>query len=309
MPSPLANAVREVRAFNRSYTRLIGLLDFPAQMRSPYTLTEARVLYELAQSERLPVRTLRAALKLDAPQTSRILKRFKEQGLVVQERGVDDARQQEVMLTGDGRQVQAELDQRSSEAVAGMLRPLSEARLGELVGALRTVRTTLTGRPHGVGPVLREPEPGELGWIVQRHGALYAREYGWDQDFEALVAKIVADYAVSHDPATERTWIAELDGRPVGSVMCVKDDAPGTARLRLLLVEPEARGHRVGARLVDECVRFAREAGYRELTLWTNSVLTAARRIYEAAGFELVAEKPHHSYGAELVGQDWRLIL
>jgi GNAT superfamily N-acetyltransferase len=152
-------------------------------------------------------------------------------------------------------------------------------------------------------------QPGDLGWVVQVHGETYAAEYGWGGDFEALVARIVADYAAHHDPACERTWIADLGGRPVGTVMCVRDDAPDTARLRLLLVDPEARGHRLGARLVDECVRFARAAGYRELVLWTNSVLTSARRVYERAGFELIAEKPHHSYGADLVGQDWRLAL
>ncbi len=157
--------------------------------------------------------------------------------------------------------------------------------------------------------VLRGPEPGDLGWIVERHGALYAAEYGWNAAFEGLVARIVADFAEDHDPLLERVWIAELDGRPVGSVMCVRDAAPGTARLRLLLVDPSARGHGLGERLVDACVRFARDAGYRELVLWTNDVLAAARTLYLRAGFVLVAEEPHHSYGADLVGQDWRLTL
>ncbi|NXY95968.1 GNAT family N-acetyltransferase [Streptomyces sp. BR123] len=157
---------------------------------------------------------------------------------------------------------------------------------------------------------LRDPEPGELGWIVQRHGALYAAEYGWNTDFEALVARIVADFAEDHDPYLERVWIAELDGRPAGSVMCVREDAsPGTARLRLLLVEPEGRGHGIGSLLVDTVVEFARSAGYRELVLWTNDVLASARALYRRAGFTLVAERPHHSYGVTLTGQDWRLPL
>ncbi len=161
----------------------------------------------------------------------------------------------------------------------------------------------------GPEPRLREPEPGDLGWIVQAHGALYAREFGWNADFEALVARIVADFAEDHDPLLERVWIAESAGRTVGCVMCVRDEAPTTARLRLLLVDSAARGHGLGDRLVGECVRFARQAGYRELVLWTNDALGAARRIYTRAGFELMAEKPHHSYGADLVGQDWRLVL
>jgi GNAT superfamily N-acetyltransferase len=156
---------------------------------------------------------------------------------------------------------------------------------------------------------LREPEPGDLGWIVQAHGALYAAEFGWNADFESLVARIVADFAADHDPLLERVWIAELDGRPVGCVICVRDGAPATARLRLLLVDPVARGYGIGDQLVRACIRFAREAGYRELVLWTNDVLTAARKIYTRAGFVLVAEKPHHSYGVDLVGQDWRLAL
>ncbi|MQY13862.1 hypothetical protein SRB5_40180 [Streptomyces sp. RB5] len=302
-------AVREVRAFNRAYTRLIGLLDYPAALRSPYTLTEARVLYELAQGERVGVAELRAGLGLDAPQTSRILRRFVDRGLVVRERAGRDARYQYVALTEEGRRVQGVLDERSSEAVAGLLAGLGPGELAGLTDALRTVRLALTAGERTREVVLREPGAGELGWIVQAHGELYAREFGWDGDFEALVAGIVADYAGGRDPARERVWIADLDGRPVGCVMCVADAAPDTARLRLLLVTPDARGHRVGTRLVDACIGFARSAGYRELVLWTNSVLGSARRIYRAAGFELVAEKPHRSYGAELVGQDWRLLL
>ncbi len=182
-----------------------------------------------------------------------------------------------------------------------------------LAEALRTVRAIVSAaeghRPSAEDVVLRGPAPGDLGWIVERNGALYAAEYGWNAEYEALVARIVADFAADHDPAAERVWIAELDGRPVGCVMCVRDDAPATARLRLLLVAPEARGLGIGDRLVGAVVGFARDAGYRDLVLWTNDVLGAARRIYQRHGFTLTAEKSHHSFGKDLVGQDWRLDL
>ncbi|MFE0201291.1 GNAT family N-acetyltransferase, partial [[Kitasatospora] papulosa] len=226
----------------------------------------------------------------------------------------EDSRRQRITLTPRGREATALLDERSREAVGRLLADVPAVEQPRLTEAMRTVRDILGEvRPdrqgRGEGPMLRDPVPGELGWIVQRHGALYAAEYGWNADFEGLVARIVADFAQDHDPHLERVWIAELDGRPVGSVMCVRDEAPATARLRLLLVEPEARGHRLGERLVGAVVDFARDVGYRELVLWTNDVLTAARSIYQRAGFTLVAEQPHRSYGADLVGQDWRLPL
>jgi len=303
--------IHEIRAFNRFYTNLIGALDYSKQLSTPYTLTESRVLYELAHNPRTDAADLRVELSLDAGYLSRLLAKFERDGLVGRAPSEVDPRRQRITLTARGREAAALLDERSREAMGSLLARVPPAQRPQLGDALRTAREILSAtRPgHPEGPVLRDPAPGELGWIVQRHGALYAAEYGWNTDFEGLVARIVADFAQDHDPHLERVWIAELDGRPVGSVMCVRDDAPATARLRLLLVEPEARGHGLGDRLVGAVVDFARDVGYRELVLWTNDVLGAARRIYQRAGFTLVAEKPHRSYGADLVGQDWRLPL
>ncbi|TQK44700.1 MarR family transcriptional regulator with acetyltransferase activity [Streptomyces sp. SLBN-118] len=304
-------AIQEIRAFNRFYTNLIGALDYSKHLYTPYTLTESRVLYEIAHSPRTDAADLRAELSLDAGYLSRLLAKFERDGLVGRAPSEVDSRRQRITLTERGREAAALLDERSREAVGALLANVAADERPRLVGAMRTVRDILgRGRPaHREGPVLREPGPGDLGWIVQRHGALYAAEYGWNADFEGLVARIVADFAQDHDPHLERVWIAELDGRPVGSVMCVRDDAPATARLRLLLVEPDARGHGLGDLLVRTVVDFARDVGYRDLVLWTNDVLAGARRIYQRAGFTLVAEKPHRSYGADLVGQDWRLPL
>lgn len=307
-------AVHEIRAFNRFYTNLIGALDYSKHLYTPYTLTESRVLYELAHAPRTDAADLRLELSLDAGYLSRLLGKFERDGLVERAPSEVDSRRQRITLTARGRQATALLDERSREAVGTLLSAVPKDDRPRLTNAMATVRDILgDARPDQVrrdeGPVLRDPAPGDLGWIVQRHGALYAAEYGWNTDFEGLVARIVADFAQDHDPHLERVWIAELDGRPVGSVMCVRDEAPATARLRLLLVEPGARGHGLGDRLVGTVVNFAREVGYREIVLWTNDVLTAARRIYQRAGFALVAEKPHRSYGADLVGQDWRLPL
>lgn len=304
--------IEDIRSFNRFYTNLIGALDYSRQLHTPYTLTEARVLYELSSAPQADAADLRGALTLDAGYLSRLLGKFEKDGLITRGPSAADARRQRVALTPRGREAAHLLEERSREQVGTLLAQVPLARRARLAAAMSTVRELLSDSavPNPVGEAeLREPGPGDLGWIVKRHGELYAQEYGWNTDFEALVARIVADHAAQRDPACERTWIADLGGRPVGTVMCVRDDAPETARLRLLLVDPEVRGHRLGARLVDECVRFAREAGYRELVLWTNSVLESARRLYERAGFELIAEKPHHSYGADLVGQDWRLTL
>ncbi|WP_328677744.1 helix-turn-helix domain-containing GNAT family N-acetyltransferase [Streptomyces sp. NBC_00322] len=303
--------IQEIRAFNRFYTNLIGALDYSKHLYTPYTLTESRVLYELAHSPRTDAADLRAELSLDAGYLSRLLAKFERDGLVGRAPSEVDSRRQRITLTERGREAAALLDERSREAVGALLANVPADERPRLVEAMRTVREIL-GREraaHREGPVLREPGPGDLGWVVQRHGALYAAEYGWNADFEGLVARIVADFAQDHDPHLERVWIAELDGRPVGSVMCVRDDAPATARLRLLLVEPDARGHGLGDLLVRTVVDFARDVGYRDLVLWTNDVLAGARRIYQRAGFTLVAEKPHRSYGADLVGQDWRLPL
>ncbi|RLL66936.1 helix-turn-helix domain-containing GNAT family N-acetyltransferase [Streptomyces sp. Z26] len=320
--------VTEIREFNRFYTNLIGALDYSRHLYTPYSLTEARVLYELAHSPGLDAADLRASLTVDAGQLSRLLLRFEQDGLVVRERSATDARRQYVTLTAAGREAAELLEERSRESVQALLDRVPDAERPRLAEALGTVRALFgdpdqapaadpaRSRTRGAGtdtPAprvrLRAPGPGDLGWVVRRHGVLYAREYGWDARFEAMVARIAADFGADHDTAVERLWIAEVDGEPAGSVLCVRDSAPATARLRLLLVEPSARGLGVGERLVSECVAFARAAGYRELVLWTNGNLHAARRLYRRAGFTLTSESPHRSYGADLVGQDWHLIL
>ncbi|MGH8823322.1 MAG: bifunctional helix-turn-helix transcriptional regulator/GNAT family N-acetyltransferase [Jiangellaceae bacterium] len=303
-----AGRIAAVRAFTRSYTVTLGVLD-EHLLSSPFSLTEARVVYELAQRDVTEAADLRRSLGLDAGYLSRILTRFETTGLVTRNRSGTDARRQRVRLTGAGRDAFAVLDARSSEQVAALLGALDEAEQRRLVDAMGAVRAVLGPRAATPAePVVRSVRPGDLGWVVQCHGALYAQEYGWDQRFEGLVARIVADCVETADPARENAWIAEIDGRRVGSVFLVADDA-STARLRLLLVHPSARGHGLGTRLVDECIRFARGAGYTSMTLWTNDVLTAARRVYERAGFRLTREEAHHSFGHDLVGQHWQLDL
>jgi DNA-binding MarR family transcriptional regulator/GNAT superfamily N-acetyltransferase len=292
-----------VRAFNRFYTSRIGVLR-EGLLESPFSLTEARVIFELAQGEATEVAELRHALNVDAGYLSRILARFAGDGLVTRERSASDGRRQAVRLTDGGRAAYRVLDTRSAAEVGALLSGLADDEQRCLVGAMREIRRVLEPAPSGQPFVLRPPGPGDLGWVVHRHGVLYAREYGWDETFEALVARIVADYVDHRDPARERVWIAELEGQPAGCIFCVRRE-DHLAQLRLLLVEPGARGMGVGGKLVDECLDFARAAGYREIMLWTNDVLDQARRIYERAGFELREEEPHHSFGHDLVGQNW----
>ncbi|MFE9441093.1 GNAT family N-acetyltransferase [Streptomyces sp. NPDC006602] len=303
--------VQDIRAFNRFYTNVIGALDYSRHLYAPYTLTESRVLYELAHSPRTDAADLRTELSLDAGYLSRILNKFEQDGLIERAPSQQDPRRRRVSLTARGRERADLLAERANESVGALLATVPSADRPRLSAAMRTVRELLSeGRPpRREDVVLREPGPGDLGWIVQRNAALYAAEYGWNADYEGLVARIVADFAEDHDPHLERVWIAELDGRPVGCVMCVRDEAPATARLRLLLVEPDARGLGIGDRLVRAVVDFARGVGYRDLVLWTNDVLSAARHIYRRHGFALVAEKPHRSFGKDLIGQDWRLDL
>jgi DNA-binding MarR family transcriptional regulator/N-acetylglutamate synthase-like GNAT family acetyltransferase len=303
--------VQEIRSFNRFYTNVIGALDYGRHLYAPYTLTESRVLYELAHGPRMDAADLRAELSLDAGYLSRILNKFEQDGLVARAPSDKDPRRRRITLTAQGQEAAALLEERARESVAALLDTVPSADRPRLAEAMRTIRTLLDGdrTPDPRDVVLRDPAPGDLGWIVERNAALYAAEYGWNADYEGLVARIVADFAEDHDPHLERVWIAELDGRPVGCVMCVRDDAPATARLRLLLVEPDARGLGIGDRLVGACVDFARGVGYREMVLWTNDILVAARRIYQRHGFVLVAEKPHRSFGQDLNGQDWRLEL
>jgi DNA-binding MarR family transcriptional regulator len=300
----MADAVATVRDFNRFYTRVIGVLA-GGLLHTPYSLTEARVIFELAQRTRTEVTGLRRDLGLDPGYLSRMLGRFESDGLVRREVSTTDARRQVVGLTDRGREVFAELDRRSVDDVTTLMAHLDGAERARLLAAMGTIRSLLSPKQAPAQVTLRDPGPGDLGWVVARHGALYAQEYGWDATFEALVARILADFVEHRDPARERGWIAERGGEPVGCVFCVRADET-TAKLRLLLVEPSARGLGVGGRLVDECLAFAKAAGYRRITLWTNDVLTAARRIYELAGFALVHREPHHSYGHDLTGETWK---
>jgi DNA-binding MarR family transcriptional regulator/predicted N-acetyltransferase YhbS len=302
-----ATAVERFRAFNRFYTGVIGALD-EGLLDTRFSLTEARVLFELGRGGELEVAALRQATGLDAGYLSRILAAFAADGLVVRRRSDQDARRQLVELTAGGLAAYRELDGRSARENAQVLRRLVPAEREELLASLATAERLLGGDPPAGRVALRQPHPGDLGWMVERHGVLYAAEHGWDASFEALVARIVADFGAGHDPARERAWIADLGGRRAGCVLCVRADEE-TAKLRILLVEPWARGHGIGGRLVGECVAFARAAGYRRLVLWTNDVLVAARRIYERSGFTLVEEGEHHAFGHDLVGQTWALDL
>jgi DNA-binding MarR family transcriptional regulator/GNAT superfamily N-acetyltransferase len=298
--------VGAVRHFNRLYTRQIGVLQ-DGFLHSPFSLAEARVLYELAQRDKLTATELAAALGLDHGYLSRILRGFGEHGYVSKIASPHDRRQSLLSLTPKGRMAFAPLDQRSQDEVAAMIGRLSVKDQERVVAAMATIESMLGEKPSPDVPyILRPPRPGDMGWIVSRHGMVYATEYGWDDRLEALTAEIVAAFVRNFDPRRERCWIAEREGENVGSVLLVKD-TDEVARLRLLLVEAQARGLGIGARLVDECVRFAKEAGYLKITLWTHSVLTAARRIYQQAGFELVDTQEHDEFGKTLVGETWDL--
>jgi len=299
--------VAAVREFNRFYTNVIGLLR-EGLLDMPYSLTEARVLFELAREGVTETASLRRRLDIDAGYLSRLLARFEADGLVRRTRSAADGRRQVIGLTDTGGAVFARIDARSGDQIRSLLAGLSAGDRDRLTRAMASIREIIRPAPAPAAFVLRPPAPGDLGWVVQRHGALYADEYGWDPSFEALVARIVADFAGSGDRGRESAWIAELGGEPAGCVFCMRK-TDTTAQLRLLLVEPRARGLGMGSRLVTECVSFARRAGYREIVLWTNDVLHAARRIYERAGFQLTGSKPHHSFGRDLVEQDWRLPL
>ena len=296
-------AVAAVRAFNRFYTNTIGLLR-GKYLDTPYSLTEARILFELAQREASEVTDLRRTVDIDAGYLSRILARFEADGLVSRQRSAADGRRQVISLTDDGRSVVGGLDARSAAETRDMQAAVRDEDRRRLLDAMRVITDVLSGSPPPRGYLMRAPQPGDMGWVVQRNGALYAEEFGWDSSYEALVARIVADYVDHRDPECEAAWIAEVDGSRAGCVFCVRENAT-TARLRLLLVEPWARGLGIGARLVEEVLRFARRAGYSDITLWTNDVLVGARRIYQRAGFTLDNESRHHSFGHDLVGQNW----
>jgi DNA-binding MarR family transcriptional regulator/GNAT superfamily N-acetyltransferase len=300
--------VEAIRRFNRLFTRRIGVLR-EGLLHSSYSLTEARVLFELANREELSASELVRELGLDPGYMSRTLGGLERQGLVEKVRSETDGRRRILSLTAEGEEAFEVLDSRSREEVSEMLGGLSEEEQRRLLEAMRTIEGIFEkGLKFSEPFVLRPHEPGDMGWVVYRHGVLYAGEYGWDERFEALVARIVADFIDGYDPKKERCWIAEMGGDRVGCVFVVKA-TDTVAKLRLLLVEPEARGVGLGSRLVEECIRFARNRGYEKLTLWTNSVLDAARHIYEEHGFVLVEEEEHHSFGHDLVGQNWELVL
>jgi DNA-binding MarR family transcriptional regulator/N-acetylglutamate synthase-like GNAT family acetyltransferase len=300
--------IEAIRRFNRFFTRRIGVLR-EGLLHTPYSLTEARILFEISHRDDLTASDLSRELGLDPGYLSRILARLGRRGLVEKVRSEADGRQRLLRLTSEGKNAFSLLDARSREEVAEMLSELSEEDQRRLLEAMGTIESVLgRGFKFSEPFFLRQHEPGDMGWVVYRHGALYDREYGWDERFEALVAQIVAEFINSYDPAKERCWIAEMGGERVGCVFVVKA-SDTVAKLRLLLVEPRARGLGLGTRLVEECIRFARNRGYERLTLWTNSVLDAARHIYEEQGFELVEEEGHHSFGHYLVGQNWDLAL
>ncbi|MDT5006437.1 MAG: hypothetical protein QOJ24_3613 [Mycobacterium sp.] len=298
------STVSEIRGFNRFYTRILGLLR-PKLAGSAFGLTEARVLFELAHVDQMEVAELRRVLDLDAGYLSRILSRFISDGLVEREPSAADARRQLVRLTGAGQLAFRETDTLQADAIDRLVEPLDENQRNELVTAMGRIRRMLDGGHRAGGLVLRPTEPGDLGWVVERHGARYAAEHGWDATFEALVARVVADFGDRVDSRCQSAWIAELDGERVGCIFCTASDVPDTAQLRLLLVEPQSRGAGVGTRLVDECLRFARRSGYRRIMLWTTEVQREARRIYQRQGFRLDTREPQTRFGHELVGEYW----
>lgn len=303
--------IAAIRRFNRFYTKQIGVLS-DGLLHSHFSLAEVRILYELAHRENPLAGAIARDLGMDAGYMSRILRGFTLRGFVQKKRSKSDARQSLLALTPRGRKAFALLDRRANREVGNMLRRLPSSSQSRLVGAMNTIETTLWNlsepRPNAPSYILRPHRSGDMGWIVHRHGALYSQEHGYDQQFEALVAHIVGDFIQNFDLKHERCWIAERNGEIVGSVFLVKKSKT-VAKLRLLYVEPSARGLGIGRRLVDECIQFARKAGYKKMTLWTQSHLTAARHIYKNAGFRLVHSQPHHSFSLDLVAQTWELAL
>lgn len=305
--------VAAVRRFNRFYTKQIGVLR-KTYLDSPYSLGEMRVLYELAHRDQLTASDIGRALDLDAGYLSRLLRNFQKRGLISRKTSANDARQSHLSLTLRGRKLFAPMEERSQRQAGAMLDKLHTSEQARIVAAMTAIEALLCDASHPQSGektryILRDPRAGDFGWIVSRHAELYLREYGWAEPFEGLCAQIVADFVNNFDPKLERCWIAELHGENVGCVMLVKDDQPDIARLRLLLVDPKARGLGLGARLVGECIRFARHAKYKKITLWTHSVLSAARHVYEKAGFTLTSSEPRHTWGKDVVAEFWDLDL
>jgi DNA-binding MarR family transcriptional regulator/GNAT superfamily N-acetyltransferase len=308
LAADLEARIAAVRHFTRFYTPLIGVFE-EHYLKTPFSLTEGRVLYELAHREPVTASELAADLHLDHGYLSRILRGFGEAGLVAKKRAPDDARQSLIAITAKGRKAFAPLNKASSDQVAELLAKLSLGDQDRVVAAMRQVERLLGTRQPTPSPiVLRPHRPGDMGWVTSANATIYAREYGWDITYEALVAKVTAEFIENFDPKRERCWIAELDGERVGSAFVVRK-SDEIAKLRLLIIDPRARGLGLGKRLVEECLRFAKDSGYKSMTLWTQSILTAARGIYARAGFKLVAEEPHHSFGADLIGETWDIKL
>lgn len=309
MSEAFETSVAEIRRFNRYYTGVIGLLD-EHFLKSPFTLSEGRVLYELAHRDGLTARDLVQSLRLDAGYLSRVLSRFEKKKLLKRTARAEDRRQVALCLTATGKAAFRRINKTSQDEIGALVEGLDEGQLRGLTQSLAQVRRILT-RSRDEGPplfVLRDHRVGDMGWIIHRQARLYAEEYGWNEEFEALVAEIAAKFIRNFNPQRERCWVAELDGEIVGAVFLVRD-SDDVARLRMLHVDAKARGQGLGRRLVEECIRFARAKGYKTLTLWTNDILLSARKIYERAGFKLVAEEKHRSFGKDLVGQHWNLAL
>ncbi|HEY9755433.1 MAG TPA: helix-turn-helix domain-containing GNAT family N-acetyltransferase [Oculatellaceae cyanobacterium] len=300
--------IQRMRRFNRFYTQKIGVLQ-EGLLDSPFSLTEVRVLYELANGKNLTASQMNKTLDLDVGYLSRILRNFEKRGLVERATSKTDGRANVIKLTPAGLEAFRPLNDRSSNQVRLMLNELSQEKRKQLVEAMNTIENLLSDKTPPAEPfVLRPHQPGDMGWVVHRQGYLYAHEYGWSQEFEALVAEIAAQFIRNFDPKCERCWIAEMNDEIVGSVFVVRE-SDTVAKLRLLYVEPKARGMGIGDKLVRECIKFSRQTGYKKIILWTNDILHAARKIYERAGFKLVEENKHHSFGHDLVGQTWELDL
>jgi DNA-binding MarR family transcriptional regulator/N-acetylglutamate synthase-like GNAT family acetyltransferase len=299
--------VSAVRAFNRFYTRKIGVVDGAAS--APFSLAEGRVLYEIAHGENPTATEIGHELGLDGGYISRILQKLEQGKLVARQQSKTDERLKFISLAPRGRKAFAQLDERSNRQASTMLSHLSPEERAQLLSALDKIRRLLGDKVESNSPyLLRQHQPGDLGWIVQRQAILYVREYGWDDTYEALAADIVAQFIKSYDPKRERCWIAEKDSARIGAVLVAKGSEE-IAKLRLLHVEPQARGLGIGKRLVQECINFARFAGYQKMTLWTQSILSAARHIYEEAGFRRVKEERHHSFGKDLTAETWEIDL
>jgi DNA-binding MarR family transcriptional regulator/GNAT superfamily N-acetyltransferase len=308
-PREDSKRIAAVRRFNRFYTRQIGVLR-KTYLGSPYSLAEMRVLYEIAHGAQTATEIGRT-LDLDAGYLSRVLRNFEKAGLISRKLSPEDARQSHLALTAKGAKTFAPYEKRSQDDVAEMLGTLQSGDQARLIDAMTTIENLLGAGAEkpATSVILRQPKHGDFGWIVSRHAELYALEYGWGEPFEGLCAQIVADFVNNYDAKLERCWIADMNAENVGCVMLVKDKEPGTARIRLLLVDPKARGLGLGARLTDECITFAREAGYKKITLWTHSILTAARHCYEKAGFTLTSSEPRHSWGKDVVAEFWDMTL